>query len=303
MIYRATNAAAMRTAAQVLAHRTLGIARQRRRAPKQRPPLLVEAAYAKRLIALMDVRAAIAPIQHELPIALAAARADGWTRTDASPARRMAELMDTAKRRIDDAVSPLRVERVAQQYARDTLVHQRAQLHAQARAALGIDIHLHDRTVPALVDHFSHENATRIGVAARKVTDEIAGRVASAFTSGQREETIAADIANRLDISDRKARFIARDQIGSLNGRVTAARHTELGIRQFVWSTMNDDNVRPEHEELADQTFDYDDPPSEGYPGTPIACRCQQQPVYSDIISLLEGDGIDGGGYNFSDEE
>ncbi len=83
----------------------------------------------------------------------------------------------------------------------------------------------------------------------------------------------ADELEDGFGIATRHARLIARDQIGKLNGQVTAARHQELGVKSFIWRTAGDDRVRPEHEELEGESFTYDDPASEGLLGR-RALRC-----------------------------
>jgi SPP1 gp7 family putative phage head morphogenesis protein len=71
-----------------------------------------------------------------------------------------------------------------------------------------------------------------------------------------------------------RASVIARDQLGTLNSRLTRARHELVGVARYRWVTMGDDLVRDEHAERNGQEFEWDDPPPDGHPGEPINCRC-----------------------------
>ena len=274
--------AAQQLAARVRAHRSIGLAARRRRVPRSRPPRLIEADYAGRLVAIIDrMRAVMARL---LPGILAGLpRADG-ARVDASDAARGRREVERARIEIEDAINVTQLEGVASEMGRRTAAHQAGEIQRQARAALGVDVVLLDLKVPSLIDGFVHENVKLIGSLKNRTLDELENIVARAYASGTRAAAVGEEIAARFGIAERHARLIARDQIGKLNGQVTAARHRELGIASFVWRSMRDRRVRPRHAHLDGQRFAYDKPPADGLPGQPIACRCTQEPVFDDLI-------------------
>lgn len=98
-------------------------------------------------------------------------------------------------------------------------------------------------------------------------------------------EWLAKQVANRCDVTDSRAEFIARDQTLKLNSQITTSRMAAAGVLQFVWTTTGDERVRATHEELDGQTFDYDDPPvtnddgDTNLPGEDYQCRCVPTPV------------------------
>lgn len=79
--------------------------------------------------------------------------------------------------------------------------------------------------------------------------------------AGRRVESLSRDIADRFDITTRHAEMIARDQCLKLNANISHTRMVNAGITQFTWSTSGDERVRPMHDELDGETFDFDDPP------------------------------------------
>jgi SPP1 gp7 family putative phage head morphogenesis protein len=91
---------------------------------------------------------------------------------------------------------------------------------------------------------------------------------------GARVETIRDALLERGNVSNSRAELIARDQTYKLNAAVTRAHHEDAGITSYTWSTSLDERVRPEHEELEGQVFEYSNPPDEGNPGDPVNCRC-----------------------------
>lgn len=261
--------------------------------PLSRPPLLDEADYRIAIVRTMNLRAIARPLIEAVPSMLATAEAErnDWAqpfRADASRAARQSEqIFHDMRQAVSASTSPNRIGQLANTTAGRVSSTNAKLLQRQTKAALGIDITTRDRRLPVMIDQFAHQNITLIQSLAADQISAMEKLVANAFVKGIRAEDIQDEIAKRLDIGERHAGLIARDQIGTLNSQITTARHTELGIRRFTWQTMGDDNVRPEHEELDGQDFDYDDPPDEGMPGEPIACRCTAQPTYADILDIL----------------
>lgn len=283
---------ALATAGVVRFHRQLGLSKRRRRIPKQIYPKSVEVEYGKAIIAMVArARPAYAPLLAELPALLARAaiaRADDDAfETDAGRARR---LVAEATDRMRAAIQPRDLEALAKKFGTRTEVFQKAQLQRQIHAALGVDVLASDAKLPALLDHFVHENVALIRAIPEKMAIELDKQVTRAFTSGTRHEVLAREIEDRFEIGERHARLIARDQVGKLAGQVNASRQKSIGITQFVWQTVGDERVREEHEELDGQTFDYDDPPDEGLPGEAVLCRCSAEPVFDGILDAAEDD-------------
>lgn len=165
----------------------------------------------------------------------------------------------------------------------------RAQIARQSKAALGVDISplIADPTLRARVEGFVHENAALVTALEGKTVDELEKLIVGAFIKGQRAEDLAGQIAERFAIAERHARIIARDQIGKLHSGLTKERHVELGIVQFRWLTMRDSRVRPRHRDREGRVFRYDN--AGIMPGEEVCCRCQQEPLFADILAELDG--------------
>ena len=85
------------------------------------------------------------------------------------------------------------------------------------------------------------------------------------------------------------ARMVAHDQISKLNADLNQVRQQEAGITSYIWTTQGDSRVRPSHQALSGQEFQWDSPPSEGHPGQPIACRCYSVAVIDKNQILASG--------------
>lgn len=284
-------ARARETAATVRLHRAIGIAKRRRRIPRQRYPRTIELEYAKAILGVVaQARASLAPLLAALPrlIERAAAKRRIDDESSGGEGDETRRLIDQAREHMRQAIQPQALDDLARKFAGRTERDQGDQLKAQVRAGLGADVFLADRKLPALVDHFAAENVALI----RGLPDDIAGQieklVTRALSSGTPHPELARQIEERFAVGESRARLIARDQIGKLYGQVNASRQQELGITHFVWRTVHDERVRPEHAALDGETFRYDDPPSEGLPGEAIACRCSADPLFESIAALTD---------------
>lgn len=95
------------------------------------------------------------------------------------------------------------------------------------------------------------------------------------------EGSLAGWIAHIGDVTDSRAKLIARDQTSKLNSSFNETRQTGVGIRQYTWQTAGDERVRESHAEHDGQVFYWDDPPEEtGHPGDDVNCRCVAIPYF-----------------------
>lgn len=277
------------TVRQVKLARAMGGSRRRRRVPRQLQPKMIEKEYAKRLLEVVaQTRAALKTFLEELPALLRAAQRE---RADAGEGRRAQLLLEQTRNRLSQSISNERLENLSRDIARRTSEHNRTQLNKQIRAALGTDLFLNDRRLSALVEGFTVENVSLIKDLPTQIIQDIEKSVTRAMTSGTPHKQLAAEIEDKFGIGERRARIIARDQIGKLNGQVNAARQKELGVEKFIWRTVNDERVRPEHEERDGEIYSYSDPPDGELPGEPILCRCYAEPVFTGITEEADDEG------------
>ena len=124
--------------------------------------------------------------------------------------------------------------------------------------------------------------------------------------AGARYGMVQRELVDRLGITQRHARLIARDQIGKLNGQVTQTTQRLAGVTEYVWVTADDERVRgtpggrypkakPSHFALDGTRHRWDHPPVSGpgtqrrNPGEPVMCRCHAEPVLPDDIMADDG--------------
>ena len=125
---------------------------------------------------------------------------------------------------------------------------------------------LRSELVPALRDEVVR--AQQFGMSAEQAADRLAKKWAKK----------GVPIANGN--AEPRLRMIVRDQIAKLNTDLTKARQEASGIKRFRWISQRDDRVRPLHEEIDGEIYDWSaGHPTEGLPGQPPNCRCVPEAV------------------------
>ncbi len=122
----------------------------------------------------------------------------------------------------------------------------------------------------------------------RNMNVEQTGKLETLFLrslrDGSRSAQVVGEVATILGPSGQninRARLIARDQIGKLDGQLSRQKQTEAGIQGYVWRGALDGRERPSHVAREGIHFDWDDPPPDGHPGQPVQCRCSAEPDLS----------------------
>lgn len=289
-----------------------------------------EYATALRALTTHIVAPALAGVVKALPplvlVAKNAARGDSSNfRIDAGEAKR---IVDAAYAQMMSRLQVKDIANLANKYAQSVSGHNRRQLGRQLEAVFGVPVSIPDARTPRTIDAFIDQNVslvidnierlvgnvekdiTRLLASSRidadlatlinvsKITrgpedldaEELGNAIEANVALGGSNRQLAEEIENRFGFAQDHAEFIARDQVGTLNGQLDAQRQVGLGVSRFIWRTVGDERVRDEHVALDGETFSYDDPPDEGLPGEPINCRCSAEPVLDDIFDELDAE-------------
>lgn len=260
--------------------------RRRSRLPMVATTRNIERDYARRLLELVQVTTEELEILiAELPSLIESARIDALIRLDVGESEKVRGLIAQARERIRNRLSTNRLTELATEFATQTSEFSRRQLDRQLRSALGIDIFHRDPRLLTIVENFAARNVSL----ARNIPDKLLSDVEEVVVRGLRRGTssrsLAQQIRERTGVGERRAQLIARDQVSRLNGQINAARQVDLGIEEFTWQTMQDERVRPEHQERQGVRYRFDDPPDGELPGEPINCRCWADPVLDSILA------------------
>lgn len=179
---------------------------------------------------------------------------------------------------------------LVQRIARETSKFNRTQIERQVGSLLGLDILDTPEFIDIDMDDWLEDNLDLIQDVTDKYRREVGELVVDGFKAGRRPESIAKDLVEKGDITERRARLIARDQVEKLNAKINKQRQTSIGITSYTWRTSRDSRVRPLHREREGKIFQWDSPPSDGHPGEPINCRCRPEPNIEDLLTSLEAD-------------
>lgn len=278
----------------------------RARLPRQLPPggVIVDyyrtiRGYAERAHRMVD-----AQVIPRLPaiVAEAAARRSDADEVYSGPRMDSLDAFDEKVERRDREANEL-IDRISKDYFEDlktadlerralmtgerTSTFQRQQFSKQVRAAFGVDVFSLEPRVGARVGDFVTENVALIKTVPNQYFDQVETVITRGVRQGARHEDLAKEIERRFDVARGRAQVIARDQVLTLFGDVNRARQEAIGVKRYVWRTVSDSRVRPEHEERDGQSFDWDDPPDDGHPSEAVLCRCWAEPDFSEIIGRL----------------
>lgn len=277
---------------------TAGRHRLRRRLPRQQQPDVVRMEYWKAIVGLL-ARARAELERRLLPQLGSILEEAAHARGDASPigtaigagqAARLGErarindIFERLKGDFFDATFKNGAADLAQRFAERTADYQGEQLGKQVRAALGVDLSVLEPDVRGHLADFVQENVALIRSIPERYFADVEKLVTRGAAAGMRHEDLAKELRGRYDISARHAKLVARDQVGKLYGGLNQVRQKALGVEQYVWRTVNDNRVRPEHEEREGRSYTWKRPPADGHPGQAINCRCYAEPDFSAIL-------------------
>lgn len=102
-----------------------------------------------------------------------------------------------------------------------------------------------------------------------------------------RSSDIAKDILESSDIPLWRAKMIARTEVSRAAVTLTQVRAQAIGSEGYIWRTVGDSDVRPDHKKMSGKYVRWDSPPS--FPSEPTLgayhagcgpnCRCYPEPV------------------------
>lgn len=167
-----------------------------------------------------------------------------------------------------------------------------AQNHAEVSTNLknqtGIDLSAYLRNNPNVVERVNEltvSNIQLIRSIRTQYLDKVQNAVMQAMVQGALNKDLGEQLKKLGKDAESRAMLIARDQSSKLNAALTRARHEEVGIKKYMWSTSGDERVRASHAEKDGKIFEYTNPPADtGHPGHDVNCRCVQIPVLDDAV-------------------
>jgi SPP1 gp7 family putative phage head morphogenesis protein len=254
--------------------------RRRRRLPQWRRPAGVESRYATMLISMVNVVQALAK-QYIGQNLQRWAQESNNVRGDSTRTDAWYDELERAVEQIRISLStdpPFRAERLARNIANETDVFNKTQWVKITRAAVGVKILTDEQWILNTVEPFVKANVHLITELADDHINSIRDTVMRGVRSGARHEQIAKELfasnipGTKYRNAKNRAKLIARDQVGKLNGQLTEQRQKDVGVDEYIWHTSGDSRVRDEHASRNGKRFKWSEPPWDGHPGEPINC-------------------------------
>lgn len=209
------------------------------------------------------------------------AAGDGITRDAKVPRRPLESTFQRMGQRIGGIEQTAnRLAALAVQRSADTVDDR---LKAAIKSSVGVDISPVLTQSGPILDALraaTKDNIDLIKSIPEQYFEKLGDAVGKNMERGMRFEDLAKEIERIGDVTESRAKLIARDQTSKMNGAFNEARQTSLGIDKYQWQTSGDERVREEHAENDGKVFSWNDPPATGHPGHDVNCRCVAIPYF-----------------------
>lgn len=166
--------------------------------------------------------------------------------------------------------------------------HTRNQFARQFRAVLGVDPVSSSSKLLSILKAANKENVSYIKSIPEKYHNQVETIVLQGVRRGKSTSEIAKELQKSFKINENRAKFIARDQAGSLTSDLTKARHNSVGLETFIWSDSGDGKVRTEHRSWNGKVFRWGSGAGgDGLlPGEDYGCRCTAEINDEELLEL-----------------
>ncbi|EDV0261299.1 phage head morphogenesis protein [Salmonella enterica subsp. salamae] len=153
--------------------------------------------------------------------------------------------------------------------------------HESMADLIAVDIYDGDKKLLQQTADWLTESMGRM----ENVSDEALQRGINTVQQGLREgrgvDYIATKLADEMEIPFRRARNVARNEIGNQAWNLEEANARIAGMSIYRWRGMLDERERKEHVEREGKAYTPTRPPRDGNPGQPNGCRCFPEWLFS----------------------
>ena len=160
------------------------------------------------------------------------------------------------------------------------------------RNCLQVDVFINDTGfLESVTSEWYSQQSQHVNSIVSTYTDKLATIISNAVQRGSLYKDVQKEVKNLYNITDNRAKFIARNEIGNLNAVTTKRRQEEAGIYCYEWRTSEDERVRVSHAELNGDLFFWHDskvgeingrkiyPAPKLHPGMDYRCLCIAIPI------------------------
>lgn len=183
--------------------------------------------------------------------------------------------------------------RLASGFVRTTL----SAIDRQQKRSFGIDVLQNSPEIRATMQAAAIQNANLIKSIPEQYLKNVSNSVLANMRTGLLPREVAKQIEDEYGVTQRRARFIARDQTAKVNGELTKQRQIDAGYEFFGWLDGDDERVRASHRAIANADVGYgkgvyrwDDLPKNErgepiQPGSDFQCRCSSRPIRNSKVA------------------
>ena len=98
--------------------------------------------------------------------------------------------------------------------------------------------------VKEFIDDATRKNVALIKTIPSQYFDKIQSLVSENVDAGMLTRDFAKQLREISDVSKKRARLIANDQVNKLTGKLNEVRQRNLGVEEYIWRTSQDSRVR-----------------------------------------------------------
>ena len=149
-----------------------------------------------------------------------------------------------------------------------------------AGVSLGVNVFRSEPYLSTLAEGWIAENTALIKSIPTTTLDQIRGDMLRGITNGNSVADLSATVKSRMEMSDNRAKLIAQDQTLKLNANLTQYRLESVGVKKYIWRTVNDSRVRDSHAAKNGNIYSFGD--GNPKPGEAVRCRCRAEGIFDD---------------------
>ena len=147
--------------------------------------------------------------------------------------------------------------------------------------SIGVNVFRTEPFLLPLKNDWNKTNTDLIKSLPTRLHPELKGIIRRGVQNGVSVKDLQKEIKARYGVSDIRARLIAQDQTLKFHSSLSEYRLKSVGVEKYIWRTVQDSRVRPDHVERNGNEYSWDKPPAGGlHPGQEVRCRCRAEPVF-----------------------
>lgn len=156
-----------------------------------------------------------------------------------------------------------------------------------ASRSLAVTPNITDAAKRAIADEYAENMKLYIKDFARDEIIKLREKVQENTYAGNRASSLAKLIEKENGVSNRKAKFLAKQETKLLMGSYRRNRYKAAGVVKYKWSSSHDERVRHQHRENDGKVFFWgeaiiDEKGTRGDPSEAFGCRCVAIPILED---------------------